>query len=359
MLPQIYTGWDELKKNPGDEKQWNRLTQAVKFFMQQPAIYGSPEFDLQNSPKAKQLNDFRNSVNRTYQMQNYGMSTIDSFPKQLEKIWSTFDQMEMFDDAWRIFFQMVPNQGVDYFRILIYDNTGYEFKRMPWGKSIEYQGGVGSTETVQLYFYGGGHLIDRRFMMVTPWFEIEKQLRAFRSSAFRKRSQVFTALIEALDAGRNVTWKDPYNPNLANTSDTYYEQKDIATLKFGVEKLFDENRDKLMVMPNGLMTTFVLLHPFELTDRYHRAINLMWKERQPDAFKFLSYKIVPQSTISLSDPTKSYLGIPGGLIQGSEMLDLTIFNRFNQDNFTSSTAGWMGYGGAILDEEQLVRIFSA
>jgi hypothetical protein len=100
---------------------------------------------------------------------------------------------------------------------------------------------------------------------------------------------------------------------------------------------------------------FIVLVPEQLRGRAQRALNL-----QQQAFAgsgnlaLYRYNII--STTMLTDLTHAWMILPKFKLQWAMRMDLTTFSSFDILSYTDAAAGWMRYGGAVGDTDQIVRM---
>jgi hypothetical protein len=70
---------------------------------------------------------------------------------------------------------------------------------------------------------------------------------------------------------------------------------------------------------------------------------------------YVNAPIVKIKTDQFASATSYYLCIPKGKNEGGELMDIELFNQFNQSNYTQEFASWAWYNFNIGDVEQWQR----
>jgi len=289
-------------------------------------------------------------------------TALTDYPDFLVDLMQTLETSTFYDETYQQFYKPIPVDGDGYDVMLKeYDMS---FKETPPGATVKYGGSNGTKYRVFLNWYSGGHGVDRRLIIAKNFYQVAEDAAELRTAAFYKKAQIAYALIEAVPAGRDILYQNPYPNNLATNVDTYPWNRIAMTIKEGIEQLIADNIEgenwKKNVTPQGLNTTFHILYPYQLSSNMIGAINYKFKDQQPgNPTSIMDYNIMTHSTTMLTDPTKFYIIIPNGQMTTASLLDYTTFTEFNQTTFMDSTAAWMSYDFNNGDTEQVVRCYTA
>jgi hypothetical protein len=347
---------EEIANNP---KTHRIIQNAIMFYLARPhptmknaagkipkVIQNFLESEKEKAKGALSLQNFIRAKRNLFDLQNITTST--AFQEVWSNLTSKFIEEETFDMGWNMIFDEQPLNGLEFFEIMTVTGD-IEFKIIPEGDSIQYYGHADSGELIRTKMYGAGYAYMRQWLLTRKWALLEDGIRKLRDAAFRKMAQYHYALIEAVSAGQNVNWQattvDSGNP-------LYTATRDSNTFDFAALKIINDCKDKgYGELQNQ---TFVLLHDFNFTKRIKEAFALTLENFAGSPNKTF-YNFMPISTTMLADPTKVYVILPKNKIQTANLLQLSAYNQFNQNNFRYDIANWMGFGGAIADEEQVVR----
>jgi len=320
------------------------MGQCIAYFMAKP--HG---FEVDGVESNKDLQNFRKTKKAIYGLQN--LSTATDFPEFLNDLRKKFQTLPIFDEGYRAIFDIRDLSGTDGWDVYTETDSITFVKIKPGGK-IEYHGHSGAKYRVYVDYYGGGYGVDRRLIDTRNFYEIEKGLVALRNRAYIKTAAVFYALIEAIGSGQNIAWQAPDPSTLPNTADTYTANRDAQTIALAVRTLIANNKSK-GYMSAGLNTAFFLLYPYQIDIRIRMALKLTLLSTIGE--KYINFILVPIQTTMLAAADKYYVGIAKNKLEGGELLALTQFNEFNQDNYTEKIAHWKAFGANIGDEEQIQR----
>ena len=98
---------------------------------------------------------------------------------------------------------------------------------------------------------------------------------------------------------------------------------------------------------------FIVLVPEQLRGRALQALSL-----QQQAFvgspTLANYRFTVISTTMLADTAHAWVILPKFKLVAGMRMDLTTFASFDMLSYTDAAAGWMRYGGAVGDTDQVV-----
>ena len=183
------------------------------------------------------------------------------------------------------------------------------------------------------------------------YLTIESLTKAYRNAAYQARAAVFYALIEAVGAAQNIAWQASPD-TLAVGVKGYLASRDAQTMNLAAQTIILNviNRGYGVTPQN---TTFVVLCPLQLRGRIKQALNIAYDN--PSAGLAVDYKFQMITTTMLQTTDVYYVILPRNKMMAGYRMDLTTFTDFDILSYTDAQVGWMRYGGAIGDTQQLQR----
>lgn len=309
-------------------------------------------------PETPALQNFRKAQEALGNLQN--ISTTTGFEEHLEAIRKQFSIMETFadNDGYRLIYDMFDPSPKSWWRVETQTHS-VSAKRMYEGEHLEYGGHAGTSYVVDVYPYASGFAITRNTLKERNWVKLEKGLINQRKVMMNKKASVAYGLIEAIGAGQDIAWQ-PALASVPNTEWAYTAMRDALTITAAANTLYANNKNKLEYAVGGnlMNTPLILVYPYQLDFRIRMALNLMLdKNRSPE--KFVTAPIVKIKTDQFVATDKYYLLIPKGKSEGGELMEIELFNQFNQTNYTREFASWMWFNFNIADEKQFQRCATA
>lgn len=333
-----------------NSQNMNIFGRCIANFFQKAHAYPVDGF-----PESPALQNLRKAQEAYSSLQN--ISTTTSFEEHLDYIRKQFQTIETFadNDGYRLAFDMFDPSPKSWWRVETQTHS-VSAKRMYEGENLQYRGHASSSYIVDCYPYASGFALTRNLIKERNWVKLEKGLLNQRKTMINKKASVAYALIEAIGAGQNINWQDPEPSTLPNTADQYTANRDANTITAAANSLYAANKNKIdyAVGGNLMNTPLVLIYPYQLDFRIRTALTLML-DAQKSAEKFVNAPIVKIKTDQFAASTSYYLGIPKGKNEGGELMDIELFNQFNQTNYTEEFASWMWFNFNIGDEEQWQR----
>lgn len=368
MISQILKSIDPAKyPNPYDElfprdyngrtiindHNINILAKAIGNFFQKTHAYPVPGY-----PESPALQNLRRAKKELGSLQN--ISTTTSFEEHLESVRKQYSVMETFadNDGYRMIFEMFDPSPLNYWRVET-QTFSMSAQRMREGEWLQYGGHSDSSYLVECYPYASGWGLTRNLLKTRQWAKLEKGLINLRLTMLNKKRAVAYALIEAIGAGQNITWQ-PVPGAIPNTDPNYNAIRDALTITEAANNLYAKNKDKVEYAVGGnLMTTpLILIYPFKLDFRIRTALTLMLNS-QNSSERYVNAPIVKIKTDQFVSQTEYYLCIPKGKSEGGEMMDIELFNQFNQSNYTQEFASWQWFNFNIGDVAQFQRCLTS
>jgi hypothetical protein len=332
MKGRIISDWS--KVNFHDEKSRKEIFGALQYFMQAP------------EREAKALHG-----KVTAAIQAFG--TSGDFPTRINEIFEKFHLTTMYDAGWEQVFDVKDFTGTNEAGWDIVDvEDGLTFRKVPIDGKARIYKMAGAKVSVEFDIYGAGLGWHRTLIDDKKWWTLEDNAVAFRNKYYSDKAAIFYALIEAVSSAQNVTWQNPEPSTLANTNELYTANRDAQTLNKAVETLIGNVKDKGYGIT--LATPFIVLTSYQIAGRINRALSLMLQAVAGSATQAI-YRFTPVVTTMLASSSYYYVILPKVKAQAGNRMDLTIFNKFDEESYSDVAIGWGRYAGAIGDEEQFQR----
>jgi hypothetical protein len=277
------------------------------------------------------------------------------FPTSVLQVLDKYHLTTEYDNGYEQIFKVQDFSGSNRNGFDILDvESGLTFDKIPIGGKLLVHKMWGSKAHVYFDFYGGALGWHRQLFDDQEYWTIEDNAIEFRNKAYAKRAQVFYQLIEAVGATGALAWQNPVPSTLPNTADTYTANRDIQTFNAAAQQIL------LAVAGKGYGVSsqnaqFIILCPEQLRGRVRLALNL-----QQQAFggsgSLANYRFVPITTTMLARSSYAWVILPKNKLVAGYRMDLTMFANFDMLSYTDAAAGWMRYGGAVGDTDQVARI---
>jgi hypothetical protein len=276
------------------------------------------------------------------------------FPTSVLQVLDKYHLTTQYDTGWQEIFNVRDFTGSNRNGFDVSDvQSGLTFNKIPIGDKLVVHKMWGEKAHVYFDFYGGALGWHRSLFDDLEYWTIEDNAIEFRNKAYAKQASVFYALIEAVAATGAVAWQAPDPAALANTDATYTANRDIQTFNAAALQIL------LAVAGKGYGVTaqnaeFIILVPEQLRARAGNAVAYLANPyfigaKTPYRFRVLS-------TTMLADTAHAWCILPKIKLVAGMRMDLTTFSSFDMLSYTDAAAGWMRYGGAIGDTDQIARL---
>ena len=280
--------------------------------------------------------------------------TPADFPTSVLEVLERFHLTTAFDNGYEQVFNVRDYSGSKRNGFDMMDvQSGLTFEKKVIGDKIIVAKPFGGPKAhVYFDFYGGGLGWHRQLFDDEEYWQIEDNAIEFRNKAYATRAQVFYALIEAVGATGAVGWQ-PHPDGVAAGTPGYVAGRDVATFNAAALQIL------LSVANKGYGITaqnveFIVLVPEQL---HGRAVNALAYLANPYLNNMkATYRFRVISTTMLVDTAHAWCILPKIKLVAGYRMDLQIFTAFDMLSYTESAAGWMRYGGAIGDTDQVVRL---
>lgn len=275
------------------------------------------------------------------------------FPTSVLQVLDKYHLTTEYDNGYEQIFKVQDFSGSKRNGFDILDvESGLTFDKIPIGGKLEVHKMWGEKAHVYFDFYGGALGWHKQLFDDEEYWTIEDNAIEFRNKAYAKRAAVFYALIEAVGATGAVAWQAHPDGVAAGTAG-YLAGRDLATFNAAALQII------LAVAGKGYGVTgqnanFIVLVPEQLRQRAVNAVSYMnnpYLNNQRTSYRF---QVI--STTMLASSSYPYVILPKNKLVAGYRMDLTTFASFDMLSYTEAAAGWMRYGGAIGDTDQVVRI---
>lgn len=338
MKGKIIKDWSQVDfKNPDHRK---KVSGALQYFLTLPDKFSH----VSGQEKEKKL--LRAALQE--------FATTGDFPTSILPIIEKFHITTHYDTGYEEIFDIRDFSGSRRNGFDMLDvESGLTFRKVKVGEKLKVYKMAGAKARVYFEFYGGALGWHRQLFDDEEYWTLEDNAIEFRNKAYSYRAQIFYALIEALSAGQNLAWQDPDPSTLPNTNELYTANRDAQTMNKAAADILEDVKGKgYGVSPEE--TTFIVLTPLQLRGRIRKALNVM-QQAVSGSKTQIDYNFRQITTLMLTTTNVYYVILPKKKLKGGYRMDLRLFSDFDILSYTDTQAGWMRYGGAIGDIQQLVR----
>jgi hypothetical protein len=337
MKGRIIANWNKIKFAPAANGQMviapsdrAKVIGALQHFMRMP--------DAKDSPVRKAIQAF---------------ATKGDFPAEILQILEKFHAVPDYDLGYEQIFDVRDFTGTNEAGFKILDVTsGLTFRQVPTGMKAKVFKFSGDVTEVTFDMYGGGLNWDRKLLDDKQYWTLEDNAIAFRNKVYSSRAEVFYALIEAAGAANALTWQAVTPAGVANTNENYDAIRDVNTINAACLAILTALKDD--GVGANANSQFVIVAPVALKSRLERASRML---QQPvtGSGQHLSFNIRIIYTLMLSSNSYYYVCFPKAKCKGGYRMDLTMFDQFDILAYADTMVGWMRYGGAVGDTDQIKR----
>jgi hypothetical protein len=330
MKGRIIQDWTKVDFK--DRASRAKMVGAMQYFMKQP--------DAKDSPVRKAIQAF---------------ATKGDFPDEILQILEKFHAVPDYDLGYEQIFDIRDFGGTNASGFKISNvESGLTFGKVLAGEKAKVYKFSGTVSEVTFDLYGGGLSWDRVLIDDKQYWTLEDNAIAFRNKAYSSRAEAFYALIEAAGAasGNDQSWAAITPASVATTNENYNAIRDVNTINAACLAILTDLKDD--GVGANANSQFVILAPVALKSRLERASKML---QQPvvGSGQHLSFNIRIVYTLMLASNSYYYVCYPKAKAKGGYRMDLTIYDQFDILAYADTMAGWMRYGGAIGDTDQIAR----
>lgn len=347
MISTIFKNWDWSKYDKNNREHQRKLTMQLKYFLAIPDM--EPHYKFAHVAEFKKDREENQKIYEKVQE----FTAASDFPTSILPIIRKYDQLTYYDNGYE---QIYDTQDMSAARRNGFDMldiaNNVVFNATPLGKKAKlYQM---SGERTHVYFerYAGGLNWDRTLFDDEEYLTIESLAKAYRNAAYQARAAVFYALIEAIGAAQNIAWQASPDVLAAGTRG-YLASRDAATMNLAAQTIILNvlNRGYGVTPQN---TTFIVLCPLQLRGRVKQALGVAY-DSAANYIPAIDYNFQQITTTMLLTTNVYYVILPRNKMIAGYRMDLTTFTDFDMLSYTEAQVGWMRYGGAISDTQQVQR----
>jgi hypothetical protein len=327
MKGKIIKDWSQVNfKDPANRKQ---IRGALQHFMR--------AVDKKNSPVRKAIQAF---------------STKGDFPTEILQVLEKYHATPDYDLGYEQIFDIRDFTGTNQSGFDIVNvESGLTFSKVGTGEKAKVFKMSGEKISVSFDKYGGGLHWDRTLIDDKQYWTLEDNAIAFRNKAYSSRAEAFYTLIEAVT--NTTSWQAVTPASVAASDKDYNAIRDVNTINKACLDILTAVKDK--GIGANANSQFKLLAPLALKGRILRALALLQQSFAGSQGR-LSFNVTPIFTLMLSSNSYYYVALPGAKLKGGYRMDLTLYDQFDILAYADTMAGWMRYGGAIGDTEQIKKV---
>ncbi len=276
------------------------------------------------------------------------------FPAAAHQILEKFHAVPAYDTGYEEIFDVrdftqTTESGFDILDV----EDGLTFAKVPLGEKAHIFKMAGTKVSVEFDIYGGGLGWSRLLIDDKKYWTLEDNAVAFVNKSAEHQAACFYALIEAVGAAQNIAWQAPDPAALAAADALYTANRDSQTLNLAAQTILLDLQDKGYGV-TAANASFIVLSPLQLIGRLNKALGLLLQgfAGSPNQVGY-KFRLLP--TTMLVATTAYYTILPKIKAKGGNRMNLTIFNKFDEEAYADIAVGWGRFGGAIGDQEQFKR----
>lgn len=348
----LLANWD--KYNHDDPKHRKHLLNALQFFVALPNKF------VPESLKASQRFVKRHAITQAAlrHQAEYGrmptpvelqsFATPGDFPPSLIDVIQKFHAVMNYDNGYEQIFDIHDASNTKKPGFSISNVTsGMTFNQILPGQKVHVEQMRGTRAFVYYHYYAGALGWHKQLFDDEEWWLIEDNAIEFTNKAYYERARVFYALLDAaMDAKTCIALEDQGCVDC----NKYYIAVAEAINTAAVNILTAVQNKGYGVSPTG--TSFIVLAPLQQMDRVRKALNLNIQPFQGSA-KQVNFNFRQITTMMLQNTGRIGVILPKIRLKGGYRMDLTVFNSFDMLSYTEAAAGWLRFGGAVGDLDQI------
>lgn len=353
----ILANWN--KYDHSDPKHRKSLLQALQFFVSLPNKFLNEEFlksltDSDREKFKKRHGIFQNSLKYQVEkghvptpMELREFATPGDFPAPIIDVIEKFHAVTNYDNGYEQIFDIhdasaTKKPGFSVSTV----QSGLTFEQILPGEKVEVKQMSGSRIFAYYHYYAGALGWHRQLFDDEEWWTIEDNAIEFNNKAYARRASVFYALLEAaMDLKTCITLQDVG----CNDCNEYYIAVARAINQAAVNIMLAV-QNKGYGITTG--TSLVVLTPLQHMDTIRKALALTIQHYK-ESEKQINFNLRPITTMMLTNTGRIGVILPNIRLKGGYRMDLTTFTNFDMLSYTDSAAGWMRYGGAVGDLDQI------
>lgn len=348
---QLVGDWN--KFNRDNPKHRRFLAEKLQFFLSVPDRFPSPQFAEHKNKKVRLAFAAERKIIQEAQAKIQQFATTGDFPASILPVIEKFHAVAIYDNIYEQIFDIkdFSGSGRNGFDILDVE-SGLSFRKILVGEKLDVFQMSGEKTRVYFDFYGGALGWHRQLFDDREYWTIEDNAIAFRNTAYQNRAAIFYALLEAVATAKaSLAWQAPEPATLPNTSAVYTANRDAQTMNLAAQTILLACQNKGYGITPGNVN-FIVLTPIQQRGRIRRALNVML-QATTGSEKQIDYNFIQASTLMLTNTNRYWVILPKKKLKGGYRMDLRLFTDFDILSYTDTQAGWMRFGGAIGDTDQV------
>jgi len=351
MMPNVFKRdwWKDFNFDDKEDRQ--RLMGALQFFCALPDKFIPSRFS--ESEKFKRMH--REYHDTLVKLQAF--TTTGDFPASILPDIEKYHVDQTYDNFFEQIFEIrdFSDSGRGGFNMLDVQ-SGLTFRKMKTGEKAKVYQMSGEKVSIDFDYYAGALGWHRQLFDDKEYWTIEDNAVEFRNKAYAHRAAVFYALIGAIapPLKADITWQ-AHPDAVAAGNPGYLAGRDAATMNLAAQTILLNCQNKGYGITAG-NTIFTVLTPVQLRGRIRRALNIMQQDVNVPGGQFIDYNFQQITTLMLTSTDHYYVILPKKKLKGGYRMDLRIFADFDILSYTDTEAGWMRFGGAIGDIDQIERV---
>ena len=332
------------------------LVRNLQFMFALPDKFIPPQFDEKNlalTGEEKTVAKLFTKQRAKYRAEHIQMfANLNDFPATAKDVIEKFHEVPPYDNGFEEIFDIRDYTGSrkDGFAMSTV-TSGLTFRQMLVGEKLDVFQMSGSKEYVFFDEYGGALGWHRSLFENQDYWTIEDNALEFRNEAFRIRAATFYALLEAAaDAKVDIPWQASPDTLVAGTRG-YLASRDAATINLACQTILLANEGKgYGIDPRTV--SFKCLAPIQIRGRMRLALGQNY-DIQAVQTPQLDYNVQLITTTMMTRTDGFKIILPKKKFKAGYRMDLTQYTDFDILSRTDTVAGWMSFGGAVGDSDQI------
>ena len=348
MRGQILKDWSKFDyDNKADRK---KLNEALQFFFALPNTHVPQKF-MSKDEVSKKFKEKRVTHEKA-RLQYF--ATLNDFPASPKEVIDKFHEIPLYDNGFEQVFDVRDYSGSrrDGFSV-VNVRSGLTFRRVKTGEKIYVYQMSGEKYYVYFDYYGGALGWHRSLFDNQDYWTLEDNAIEFRNEAYRIRAATFYALLEAAANGKALIPWALHPDGVAAGARGYLAGRDAQTMNNAAQTILLACANKGYGISPG-NANFIILAPLQLRGRIKQALNYQYDNVAGSPLR-IDYNFTPIITTMLAAANQYHVILPKKNFKAGYRMDLTTFTDFDILSFTDTVAGWMAYGGAVGDTDQIER----
>lgn len=346
MQGKIINNWNKFDYSNPDHKAF--LLQALRYRMALQDKFPAAEFTDPDAPNySPQLAAAFKKANGEIRAAYQAFTTTGDFPPAALEVIEKYHALNNYDQGYEMIFDVKDFTGSkrEGFRMVNVE-SGLTFEKIPIGDKIKLKQMSGTQEFVFFDYYGGGLNWHRSLFENQDFWTIEDNAMEFINKAYHQRASVHYQLLEAaLDQKTCITLEDP-----GCNDCTEYARAIAKALNAAAVTIMTAVQNKGYGITAG--TVLYILVPFQLMSAVKEALAVRLQAFD-SSVNITNFNFQPIYTMMLADTTRLGLFLSKLKIKSGYRMNLTTFGSFDMLSYSEATAGWMSFGAAVGDMDQV------